>query len=113
MARMTTAGRMELLGRIDNLLKIGGRKVNPAEIEMILTRHPDVAEAAVVAVDDAQGLLEHRLHAFVVASGADETVLRDHCRQHMPEYKVPAEIHFRRSLPKSPMGKILRRELIA
>jgi acyl-CoA synthetase (AMP-forming)/AMP-acid ligase II len=66
MGRLDHDGGVELLGRLDEVLKVGGRKVNPAEVELVLYRHPAVQEAAVVAQPDPSRILENVLHAFVV-----------------------------------------------
>jgi acyl-coenzyme A synthetase/AMP-(fatty) acid ligase len=87
------------------MLKVGGRKVNPGEVEMALNRHPGVVESAVAGVPDPNGILENELHAFVVphrGTTLTETELLAQCRQLVEPYKVPARIHFRASLPKSP-----------
>lgn len=116
MARVATDGSFEILGRADQMLKIRGKKVNPIEVETVLSRHPGVAECAVVGLRDPRGLLELELNAFVVASrGANVTEddLSEWCRKHLETYKLPARIHLRSSLPKSPVGKILRPALAA
>jgi acyl-CoA synthetase (AMP-forming)/AMP-acid ligase II len=114
MGRLHPDGAVELLGRLDEVLKIGGRKVNPVELELVLQRHPSVQEAAVVGVPDPSGILENVLHAYVVPRPDATLCLADlaaHCRCQLEFYKVPVRIHIRRSLPKSPLGKLLRSEL--
>jgi long-chain acyl-CoA synthetase len=114
MGRLHQGGAVELLGRLDEVLKIGGRKVNPVELELVLQRHPSVQEAAVVGVPDPSGILENVLHAYVVPRPDATLCLTDlaaHCRCQLEFYKVPVRIHIRRSLPKSPLGKLLRSEL--
>jgi len=106
---------IELLGRLDDVYKVGGRKVHPAEIEIALGRHAGVAEAAVGALPDPRGIFETQLHAFVVARkgvALTEDELLAHCRRFLEAYKLPARIHFRTSLPKSAVGKVLRQELL-
>jgi long-chain acyl-CoA synthetase len=111
MGRLSEEGEVELLGRLDQVLKVGGRKVNPAEVELVLNRHPSVQEAAVVGEPDPRGILGNVLHAFVVPR-QDVTLrvadLLAHCRHQLEPYKVPVQIHIRTSLPKSPVGKLLR-----
>lgn len=114
MGRLDPSGEVELLGRMDDVLKVGGRKVNPGEIEMALNRHPGVTESAVIGVPDPTGIFELQLHAFVVLKGSAKpspSDLLQHCREYVESYKLPAQIHFRASLPKSPVGKILRQQL--
>lgn len=116
MGRLNERGEVELLGRLDDMLKIGGRKVNPAEVEMALSRHPGVAECAVAGLPDPRGVFELELHAFVVPKAnvrLTESELLAHCRRFVESYKAPAHVHLRTSLPKSPVGKILRHALAA
>jgi excisionase family DNA binding protein len=115
MGRLTNLGEIALLGRIDDVIKVGGRKVNPLEVEAILNNHSGVVESAVARLPDPQGILEQELHAFVVLkkdAAASESELLAHCRQHLEPYKIPARIHVRLSLPKSSVGK-LQRHLLA
>ena len=114
MGQINSNGHVELLGRIDDVLKIGGRKVIPLELELILNQHPAVLESAAVAVPDPRGVLEYQLHAFVVLKdGETATVeaLATHCQYYLEPYKRPAAIHLRSSLPKSSVGKVQRRQL--
>lgn len=114
LGRLMPDGSVELLGRMDDMLKIGGRKVNPTEVEAALARHPAVADSAVAAVSDPNGVFETQLHAFVVlhrGAAATEEELLSFARQQIEPYKLPGKIHFRTSLPKSAVGKILRSEL--
>jgi acyl-CoA synthetase (AMP-forming)/AMP-acid ligase II len=108
-------GGVTLLGRKEETLNIGGHKVNPAEIEAVLRRHPRVAECAVVGVMDPAGGFETKMHAFVAptAKGAmlTERELLAYCRTFLPAYKVPARLHVQPSLPKSAEGRILREAL--
>jgi long-chain acyl-CoA synthetase len=96
-------GRVTLLGHGQEMLRIRGRIVNPAEIEAVLRRHVGVAECAVTGLLDAAGGFETAIHAFVAptAKGAllTEQDLKLYCRAHLQPYKVPARIHFQASLP--------------
>lgn len=90
----------------------GGFNVYPREVEDVLYTYPAVKEACVVGVPD-----EYRgeaVRAFVVlreGKTAGEEELRNYCRQHLTPYKVPRVIEFRTDLPKSAIGKVLRKEL--
>src|SRR6267143_5608829 len=102
------------VGRSKEILKIGGHRVSPAEIEHALERHPDVAEAAVVGMKS--DLAGEVAAAFVVrrAGGSvAEVELRRFCRELLPAYKVPATVTFVDALPRNPAGKLLRAELAA
>ena len=116
MGRLDENGEVALLGRIDQILKIGGRKVNPFEVELALNRHPAVAESAAVGLPDQQGIMEQELHAFVVPQknrNPSVVELLAHCRQVLEPYKIPVRIHFLTSLPRSSVGKIQRHLLAA
>jgi acyl-CoA synthetase (AMP-forming)/AMP-acid ligase II len=104
------AGRLFVVGRDDEMIVSGGENVYPIEVEKTLVAHPEVAEAAVIGVDDEQ--FGQRLAAFVVPSGrvtADE--LKQYVRDNLANYKVPRDITLLDELPRNSTGKILRREL--
>jgi acyl-CoA synthetase (AMP-forming)/AMP-acid ligase II len=105
-------GTLELIGRADSQIKVRGHRVEIAEVEAALYRHPAVQAAAVVAVPDYE--LGNRLNAFVVlknCSLAGASTLRAHCAACLPPYMVPDAIEFRASLPLMSNGKIDRRGL--
>jgi benzoate-CoA ligase family protein len=96
-------------GRVDDLIKVGGIWVAPAEIEHCLVEHPEVVEAAVVGAQ-ANGLTLAR--AFVVARGAvDERSLQDFVRERLSPHKVPREVRIVDDLPRTPSGKLDRKAL--
>lgn len=96
-------------GRVDDLIKVGGIWVAPAEIEHCLVEHPEVVEAAVIGAQD-NGLTLAR--AFVVVRGAvDETALQDFVRERLSPHKVPREVRIVDDLPKTPSGKLDRKAL--
>ena len=106
------AGRLFVVGRDDEMIVSGGENVYPIEVEKTLAAHPDVAEAAVIGVDDEQ--YGQRLAAFVVLSaGAQATpeTLKQHVRENLANYKVPREVTVLDELPRGSTGKILRNEL--
>jgi acyl-CoA synthetase (AMP-forming)/AMP-acid ligase II len=108
------AGRLFVVGRDDEMIVSGGENVYPIEVEKILAGHPEVAEAAVMGVDDEQ--YGQRLAAFVVLdAGAVATpeTLKAHVRENLANYKVPRQIAVLDELPRGSTGKILRRELQA
>lgn len=106
------AGRLFVVGRDDEMIVSGGENVYPIEVEKTLAAHPEVAEAAVLGVDDEQ--YGQRLVAFVVlgaGSTATPETLKAHVRENLANYKVPREIAVLEELPRGSTGKILRREL--
>jgi len=101
-------------GRSKEILKIGGHRVSPIEIEHVVAEHPDVAEAAVVGAPDA--LMGEVPVAFVVARPdrqPDAEGLRAFCRARMPAYLVPVRFTLVASLPRNEAGKLLRAQLTA
>jgi long-chain acyl-CoA synthetase len=101
-------------GRAKEILKIGGHRVSPIEIEQVVARHPAIAEAAVVGAPDT--LMGEVPHAFVVARpGAtpDEADLLRFCRERLPAYLVPVSFSVVAALPRNESGKLLRAELAA
>jgi fatty-acyl-CoA synthase len=86
--------------------------VFPAEVEDLISGHPDVVEATALGVDDQE--FGARLRAFVVKqkdSSIDEDGIKVYVREHLARYKVPREVIFLDELPRNPTGKILKREL--
>ncbi|WP_242353744.1 MULTISPECIES: class I adenylate-forming enzyme family protein [Anaeromyxobacter] len=101
-------------GRSKEILKIGGHRVSPVEIEHVIATHPAVAEAAVIGVK--QDLMGEVAAAFVVGRPGNtpsEADLRRHCREQLPPYKVPATFTWVEALPRNEAGKLLRTELAA
>jgi len=100
------------LGRVDDMLRVGGEWVSPAEVEAVLIEHASVLEAAIVGQVDDQGVL--RPVAYVVsADGAepDADPLTAHCRDRLAGYKRPKRYEFIDALPKTATGKIQRFKL--
>jgi fatty-acyl-CoA synthase len=105
-------GLLYVSGRDDEMIVSGGENVFPAEIEDLISGHPEVIEATALGVEDEDW--GHRLRAFVVkAEGAsvDEDTIKTYVRDHLARYKVPREVIFLDELPRNPTGKILKREL--
>jgi malonyl-CoA/methylmalonyl-CoA synthetase len=105
-------GRYRILGRTSvDILKTGGEKVSALEIEETLLSHDAVSEAAVVGIDDP--VWGQRVVAVVVASSPIESdALRDWLRTRLAPHKVPKEIHFVEALPRNPMGKTIKPEVV-
>jgi fatty-acyl-CoA synthase len=111
MGYLDDAGRLFVVGRDDEMIVSGGENVYPIEVEKALT-HPDVAEAAVIGVDDER--YGQRLAASVVLRdhpSATADILKRYVRENLANYKVPREIIVLDELPCSSTGKIQRREL--
>jgi len=105
-------GRLFVVGRDDEMIVSGGENVYPIEVEKTLAAHDEVAEAAVLGVDDEQ--YGQRLIAFVVleaGASASPDALKQHVRDNLANYKVPREITVLDELPRGSTGKILRNEL--
>lgn len=104
-------GFIKIVDRKKDMINVSGFKVFPNEVEDVLSSHPDVIEAAVVGIPDGEG--SEIVKAFVVSANDTLTVeeLRKYAKQTLTPYKVPHQIEFRKELPKTNVGKILRREL--
>lgn len=113
LVRLDPSGHLFVLGRRDNFINVGGRKVNPQRIERILSGHPGVREAFVYGGDRADQ--EEEIHAAVVLDAATDTdELVEYCRSRslMP-YEVPHRIHRLDRLPRTGMGKVDRQAVLA
>ncbi len=105
-------GLLYVSGRDDEMIVSGGENVFPAEVEDLISGHPEVVEATALGVEDKEW--GARLRAFVVKTdGAtiDEDAIKGYVREHLARYKVPREVIFLDELPRNPTGKILKREL--
>jgi acyl-CoA synthetase (AMP-forming)/AMP-acid ligase II len=101
-------------GRLKEILKIGGHRVSPIEIEHVVAEHPDVSEGAVVGAPDA--LMGEVPVAFVVLRPGrtpSQTDIQKFCRERMPLYRVPVTVRFVEALPRNEAGKLLRAVLAA
>jgi len=104
-------GYFTIVDRKKDMIIVSGFNVFPNEIEEVVMMHDGVLEAAAIGVPhEASG---ENVKIFVVAkhSGLDEATLIKHCRENLTSYKVPKLVEFREELPKTNVGKILRREL--
>src|SRR5262249_5734132 len=111
-ARMDEDGYFYIVQRKKDLILVGGFNVYPNEIEDVLYTHPAVKEAAVIGVPDKYK--GEAVKAYIVVkegSQASAEELISYCKERLAKFKVPAFIAFRQNLPKSAVGKILRREL--
>ncbi|MSV29815.1 MAG: long-chain fatty acid--CoA ligase [Bryobacterales bacterium] len=111
-ARMDEDGFFYIVQRKKDMVITGGFKVFPTEVEDVLFTHPAVLEAAVIGVPDSYK--GEAVKAFIVLkAGANATAaeLTAFCRERLAKYKVPSQFEFAESLPKSGVGKVLRRVL--
>ena len=113
-ATISPGGYVQIVGRVRERILRGGFSVFPQEIEAVLTSHPAVAEAAVVAVPNAD--LGEEVAAFVSLKPIAEVTAEEllaYCRDHLARYKYPRQLYILPELPKGPTGKILKSGLIA
>jgi len=112
LARRDHEGFFYIVDRKKDMFISGGENVYPFEVESVLYRHPAVAEAAVIGIPHEKWGEVGR--AYVVlhkGKTAELDQLIDHCKANLAHYKVPKEVIFMNALPKSPAGKIIKREL--
>jgi long-chain acyl-CoA synthetase len=104
-------GYFYFVGRTDDIIKSRGEKVAPKEIENVLYTLPGILEAAVIGVPDP--VLGQAIKAIVVRGRDDlsEREVLSHCRAHLEEFMVPRSVEFRESLPRTPSGKVARKEI--
>ena len=110
--RIDEDGELFILGRKKDVIIIKGQNIHPIDVEDVLYSHPDVAEASVVGIDDE--LRGEKIKAFVVlrdGKTASEKELKEYCREYIARYKIPHDIAFTDSLPRTATGKILKEEL--
>ena len=105
LVRLMPDGNYQFVGRRDKMIKSRGYRIELGEIEAALYCHPDVKEAAVIALPDEE--VGARIKAYVVAQdGLARAELERHCSQRLPRYMMPEWLEFRRELPKTSTGKI-------
>lgn len=105
-------GYLFITDRIKDMIIKGGENIYPSEIEDVLLRHPAIAEAAVVGVPDEK--YGEEVLAFVVKwpdQDLTESEVIEYCHEHYTKFKSPAQVRFIEALPKTMIGKVLKREL--
>ena len=108
---MSVDGFFKIVDRKKDMILVSGFNVYPNEIEEVVAGHPKVMEAAAIGIPSEKS--GEAVKIFVVKK--DKTLTKDelisYCRENMTGYKVPKEVEFRADLPKSTVGKILRKDL--
>ncbi len=111
-ARMDEDGYSYIVQRKKDMIIVSGFNVYPSEVESVLFAHPAVMEAVVIGIPPAY--YGEVVKAFVVCKPGSRVTaeeLRAHCAANLAEFKRPVDVEFRESLPKTAVGKILRRAL--
>lgn len=112
-AVMDEEGFFYIQDRKKDMIKSGGMNVYPREVDECLCQHPKVKEACVIGIP--QELRGEKIKAFVVLKEGEQATpaeILDHCRQRLAKFKVPKQVEFRKELPKTLVGKVLRRVLL-
>ncbi|MEJ2513733.1 MAG: AMP-binding protein [Gammaproteobacteria bacterium] len=111
-ATMDEQGYFRIVDRKKDMILVSGFNVYPNEVENVLTLHEEIVEAACIGVPDPKST--EAVKVFIVrtsGSTLDHAAVVAHCREHLTGYKVPRHVEFREELPKTNVGKILRRAL--
>ena len=112
LGRIDEDGFLYVEDRIDDMIVSGGENIIPAEVEKVLLRHPEVADAAVVGREDPEW--QQAVTAIVVLEDGSEVTpdeLRRHCAEALAGFKVPKRVELAAALPRTPSGKLMRRAL--
>ena len=110
--RMDREGYLYFVGRRDDIIKSRGEKVSPKEVENVLFTHDKISEAAVIG--DPDPVLGQSIRAIVTLMPGEELTEKEvlaYCRKHLEDFMVPQKIEFRDELPKSPNGKVDKKQL--
>jgi amino acid adenylation domain-containing protein len=108
--RMQPDGNLQFFGRLDDQIKLRGFRIEPAEIEAVLARHPDIVQTTIAVRELGPG--EKRLVAYFIPRGkADMPALRSYLRQQLPEYMVPSALIPLTAMPLTANGKVDRARL--
>jgi acyl-CoA synthetase (AMP-forming)/AMP-acid ligase II len=105
-------GYLHLTARIKELINRGGEKIAPLEIDAVMMTHPCVAEAVAFGMPHPTWGEEVAV-AVVLKEPQTETVLIEHCKQHLADFKVPKKVHIVEQIPRTATGKIQRRAVAA
>ncbi|MCX5707129.1 MAG: AMP-binding protein [Candidatus Omnitrophica bacterium] len=107
LGRFDKEGHLYIIGRKKEMIKVGGEIVFEPEVEEVLQKHPDIAEAAVIGIADTlRGEVPKAFVSLKEGRALSEEELRYFCRQHLAHYKIPHFFKFKTALPKNRTGKI-------
>jgi malonyl-CoA/methylmalonyl-CoA synthetase len=106
-------GYYYITDRLKHIIISGGENISPKEIESVINQHPNILESCVVGIPDEKWG-EKVVAAVILKPGAVSTEkgIRDHCKEHLLDWKCPKEILFLNELPRNRMGKIMKEEVI-
>ncbi len=110
-ATIDQQGLIHIVDRAKDLIIVSGFNVYPNEVEEVVASHPDIVECAVIGEPNEES--GEQVHLFVVSSNSDLSAkaVIEHCRANLAAYKCPKRVSFKEELPKTPVGKVLRRAL--
>src|SRR5882724_9072862 len=108
---MDEKGFFKIVDRKKDMILVSGFNVYPNEIEAVVALHPGVLECACIGVPDEKSGEAVKIVVVRKDPNLTEDQLREHCKKNLTGYKVPRHYEFRNALPKTNVGKILRREL--
>ena len=110
-ARIDERGFVTIVDRQKDMILVSGFNVYPNEVEDVVMTHPGVHEVGAVGVPDAKSGEAVKIVVVRKDEALTDAEIIAYCRTHLTGYKTPRQVEFRDTLPRSPIGKILRREL--
>jgi acyl-CoA synthetase (AMP-forming)/AMP-acid ligase II len=112
MGKVDADGYYTIVDRKKDMVIVSGYNVYPIEVENVLLRHPKILDAAIIGIpDEYQGESVKAVIVTRPGQTLEAKEVSDYCREHLAAFKVPRHVEFRSELPKSPTGKVLKREL--
>jgi len=110
-AQIQPDGFVKIVDRAKDMIIVSGFNVYPNEVEDVISSHPDILECAAIGIPDPQCGEVVKAYAVRKGNTLSEAELQDWTREHLTAYKVPKQIEFIAELPKTNVGKVLRRML--
>jgi long-chain acyl-CoA synthetase len=111
MGYMHPDGYFQIVDRKKDMILVSGFNVYPNEVEDVIATHPKVLEVAAVGIPDEKSGEVVKVFVVKKDAGLTEAEVLAHCKENLTGYKIPKQVEFRAELPKTNVGKILRREL--